>query len=404
MMTKIQMNLLASSSASVPSSSRCSAYNLLRSAREIRVSQQPSLTGVTGALRAVIVLLAAFCLSAGLAIADPVTFPATTTPTAGSTTDGCSGCLFDYEGTPTAATGQAIVSWSFYAMNTNPVIPVIFNSAGVVVGVGTEITPAATGVQTNLFGRTQGTGVIAPGDSVGFYYPNKGSIAVTLGSGVPVVGEAGFGGLQAGTTQIDTSSTVGNRTYAVSYTSDQVLLTTTTAPSAGAISDLCQNCLYEYTPVTSQYNGASLLSWDFYALNTDAATPVIFGANGLVIGYGETDTPTSTGYQSFDYVPVYGTDALATGDYLGWYFLNGGSIAFNLTGGQGGTYAPFPQLSLGPNDVTTTPVTNRDYAVGFVTSELATVPEPSYTPILALCLGALVFMRSDFRSKRRQTC
>jgi hypothetical protein len=400
-MTKIQMNLLASSSASVPSCSPCSAYDVLRSVRAIRVIQRSPLTG---ALRAVLVLLAAFVLSAGLAIADPITFPAPSTPTAGATSDGCSGCLFDYESTPAAATGQAIVSWSFYTMNTNPVVPVIFNSAGVVVGVGTQITPTGTGVQTNLFGRTQGTSVIAPGDSVGFYYPNQGSIAVTLGSGPQVVGESGFGGLQAGTTQIDTSSTVGNRTYSVSYTSDQVALTTATAPSAGAISDLCQNCLYEYTPVTSQYNDASLLSWDFYALNTASAIPVIFGPNGLVIGYGQADTPTSAGYQSFDYVPVYGTDVLATGDYLGWYFLNGGSIAFNLTGGQGGTYAPFPQLSLGPNDVTTTPVTDRDYAVGFITSELATVPEPSYTPILALCLGALLFFRSGFRSKRRETC
>jgi hypothetical protein len=108
--------------------------------------------------------------------------------------------------------------------------------------------PTGTGQQTNRFGRTQGTSVIAPGDSVGFFYPGKGWIAVTLGSGVPVVGESGFGGLQAGATQIDTSSTVGNRTYAVSYTSDQVSLTTASAPSAGAISDLCQNCLYQYTP------------------------------------------------------------------------------------------------------------------------------------------------------------
>lgn len=347
-MTKIQMNLSASSGGAAPSSLPCSAYNALRSIRGIRATA---------------VLLAAFGLSAGLAMADPVTFPVLSAPAAGATSDGCTGCLFDYESTPAASTGQAIVSWSFYAANTNPVIPVIFNSAGVVVGVGTTITPTGTGLQTNLFGRTQGTSVIAAGDSVGFYYPSQGSIAVTVGSGVPVVGESGFGGLRAGTSQIDTSSTVGNRTYAVSYTSDQVTLTTALAPSAGAISDLCQNCLYEYTPVTSQYNDTSLLSWDFYALNTDTAIPVIFGANGEVIGYGQADTPTSTGYQSFDYVSVYGTDVLATGDYLGWYFTDGGSIAFTLTGGQGGAYAPFPQLSLGPDDVTTTPVTDRDYAL-----------------------------------------
>ena len=400
-MTKITTYFSASSSASAPSSSPCSSHSVLMLIRGIRVILPACMTGV---IRPVTVLLAVFGLSAGIAIADPVTFPPLSTPAAGATSDGCSGCLFDYEGTPAAATGQAIVSWSFYATNTNPVTPVIFNSAGVVVGVGTTITPTGTGLQTSLFGRTQGTSIIAPGDSVGFFYPGKGSIAVTLGSGVPVVGESGFGGLQAGTTKIDTSSTVGNRTYYVSYASDQVSLTTASAPSAGAISDLCQNCLYQYTPVTSQYNGSSLLSWDFYALNTDAAIPVIFDSNGQVIGYGQTDTPTSTGYQSFNYVSVYGTNVLETGDYLGWYFTNGGSIAFNLTGGQGGTYAPFPQLSLGPDDVTTTPVTGRDYAVGFVTSNLAPVPEPNYAPILAFCLGTLLFFRSCFLSDRRQKC
>ena len=355
---------------------------------------------VTSVFRKAIILLAALGLCAGIARADSVTFPAPAgNPPSGATADGCSGCLMDYQSVPGTAVGQAIVSWSFYAMNTNPVIPVIFNSAGVIVGVGTAITPTGTGWQTNLFGRTQGTSVVAPGDSVGFYYPKQGTIAVTLGSGTQTIGEAGFGGVQAGVTKIDTSSVVGDRTYYVSFTSAQVLLTTATAPSAGAISDLCSNCLYEYTPVTSDYNGASLLSWDFYALNTDAAIPVIFNSDGQVIGYGETDTPVSTGYQSFAYVPVWGTNVLATGDYLGWYFSElGGPIAFSLTGGQGGTYAPFPQPSLGPNDVTTTPVTDRDYAVGFVTSaQTSPVPEPGYAPILAFCFAGMLLFQSRFR-------
>jgi hypothetical protein len=357
---------------------------------------------VTGVIRAVTVLLTAFGLAAGIAKADPVTFPPLTTPGPGATVDSCSGCLFDVEGTPAAATGQAIVSWSFVAVNTNPVTPVIFNSAGVVVGVGTTITPTGTGLQTNLFGRTQGSTVIAPGDTVGFFYPGKGSIAVTVGSGVPVVEEGGFGGLQAGTTQINTSSSVGNRTYSVSYTSNQVQLTTASAPAAGAISDSCQNCLFEYDPVTSQYNGTSLLSWNFFALNTDTVTPVIFNADGEVIGFGEPDTPTSTGFQSFAYIPQgTTTDVLETGDYLGWYDSDGGSIAFTLTGGQGGTFAAFPVPSLGIDDVTTTAITDRDYSVGFVTSELTPIPEPSYIPILALCLGSLPFFRRRFLSTRR---
>ena len=356
-------------------------------------------------MAAAVVLLTAFCLSIGIASADPISFPAPGTPAAGSTSDGCSGCLFDYESTPAAATGQAIVSWSFYALNTNPVTPVIFNSAGVVVGVGTAVTPTGTGLQTNLFGRTQGTSVIAPGDTVGFFYPHQGSIAVTLGSGTQVIGETGFGGLQAGTTKIDTSSTIGDRTYYVSFTSNQVPLTPASAPSSGAISDLCKYCLFEYTPVTSQYNGDSLLSWDFYALNTNAATPTIFNSNGQVIGYGQADTPTSTGYQSFNYVPVWGTDALATGDYLGWYLPgSGGPIAFNLTGGQGATEAAFPVPALGPNDVTTSPVTYRNYAVGFVASGTTSVPEPNCAPILALFAGGLIFFRRRLRPDTLRGC
>jgi hypothetical protein len=61
---------------------------------------------------------------------------------------------------------------------------VIFNSAGGCRRHRTTISPAGTGLQTNLFGRTRGTSVITPGDSVGFY---QGRIAVTLGSGVPVI-------------------------------------------------------------------------------------------------------------------------------------------------------------------------------------------------------------------------
>jgi hypothetical protein len=380
-----------------------SSANSSTSARSgVSFSLSTALESFTGTIRAVALLLVAFGLLTGVAKADSVSFPAPIPPPVGATSDGCSGCLFDYESTPAAATGEAVVSWSFYAENTNPVTPVIFNSAGVVVGVGTTITPTGTGLQTNLFGRTQGTSVIATGDSVGFFYSNGGSIAVTLGSGTQTIEEGGFGGLQAGTTQIDTSSKIGNRTYYVTYTSQQVALNTIPAPSAGALSDGCQNCLFQYKPITSQYDGTSLLSWDFYALNTDAATPVIFGSNGEVIGYGQADTPTSTGYQSFAYIPVYGTGALATGEYLGWYFSDGGSIAFDLTGGQGGTYAPFPGPSLGPGDITTTPITDRNYDVRFTTSDVSAVPEPGYTPVLALCLAGLVLFRSGSPSAQQE--
>lgn len=131
---------------------------------------------------------------------------------------------------------------------------------------------------------------------------------------------------------------------------------------------------------------------------------MIFNAEGEVIGFGAADTPTSTGLQSFAYIPQgTTTDVLETGDYLGWYDSDGGSIAFTLTGGQGGTFAAFPGPSLGIDDVTTTAITDRDYSVGFVTSDVAPVPEPGYTPIVALCLGSLLFFRSSVLSNRGQT-
>jgi hypothetical protein len=265
-----------------------------------------------------------------------------------------------------------------------------------------RVTPTGTGLQTNLFGRTDGTSVVAAGDSVGFYYSNGGSIAVTLGTGTQITEEGGYGGLRAGTTKIDTSSTIGNRTYYVSFTSDQVTLGPATALASGAITDGCQNCLFQYLPVTSDYNGSLLSSWDFYALNLNSAIPVIFNANGEVIGYGQMATPTATGYQSFSYIPVWGSNILATGDYLGWYYPNGGSIALSLTGGQGGTYAPFPVPSLGPGDLTTTAITGRNYAVGYVTtSAIAPTPEPGYTAIVTCCLGAMTWFRRRALTDKR---
>jgi hypothetical protein len=108
--------------------------------------------------------------------------------------------------------------------------------------------------------------------------------------------------------------------------------------------------------------------------------------------------------QTFAYVPVLGSAVLHTGDTLGWYYPDQGSIAFSLTGGQGGTYAPFPQLSLGRNDVTTTPVPGRNYDVGFSTSQpMAATPEPNSAFLVAIGLGALVFFRRNARFAHRNS-
>lgn len=338
---------------------------------------------------AIVAGLAVFA-AAPSALANPITIGTVQSPAPGSTTDGCSGCLFSYASVPNSAVGDAVTSWSFYALNTDAVTPVIFNSSGNVIGIGTTVTPTGVGLQTDLFGLAQGTSVLGAGDSLGWFYPGQGSIAVSL-SGGPGVSSGIYGGVTLG---INTTSFYANRTYDVSYTASQVALSSASAPAAGAISDGCTNCLFNYTPVTSQYNGQALKSWSFYALTTDPVIPVIFGPDGTVIGYGQADIPTSSsGLQTFAYVPVWGSAVLQTGDSLGWYYPDSGSIAFSLTGGQGATYAPFPTLSLGPGDYTTTALPGRDYAVGYTTDAVGVTPEPSYAVLSAMALLMLVFFR-----------
>ncbi|MEO6983516.1 MAG: hypothetical protein ABI072_10440 [Edaphobacter sp.] len=339
--------------------------------------------------------LGALVVSAGTARATPISFPTLQSPAAGSTTDGCSGCLFSYAAVPAGAVGDALTSWSFYALNSNPVTPVIFDSNGYVSAIGTTFTPSSAGLQTALFGLAVGNSVLAAGDSVGWFYSGGGSIAVDLNQG-PGVNSGLYGGVAL---DINAPTFLPNRTYSVSFTADQVTLASPSAPAQGTVSDGCTNCLFKDTPVTSQYNGTTLQSWSFYALNTNPVYPVIFGPDGTVIGYGEAATPTAAGgLQTFAYVPVWGDAVLQTGDSLGWYFPQTGSIAFSLTGGQGASYAAFPVLSLGAGDYTTTALPGRDYAVGFTTSgAMAETPEPSYTVLIGLCFSMLVFFRPTAR-------
>jgi hypothetical protein len=115
-MTSQQMNFSGSPSAQAPSSLLFFAHNVLRSLQALWRIQPVFASEV---LRVFALLLSVLSLSTGIAKADPVNFPPLIAPAAGATADGCSGCLSDYENTPASAIGDAIVSWSFYAMNTN---------------------------------------------------------------------------------------------------------------------------------------------------------------------------------------------------------------------------------------------------------------------------------------------
>jgi hypothetical protein len=87
-------------------------------------------------------------LSPVLALHADSVLSSTTPPSGATTTNACSGCLFNYVAAPTSTVGQAVTYWSFYALSTKPVTPVIFNVEGVVVGVGSPVTPKGIGVQT----------------------------------------------------------------------------------------------------------------------------------------------------------------------------------------------------------------------------------------------------------------
>jgi len=199
-------------------------------------------------------ILIVLAVAATRAQASYIYFPALPSPL-GGTVDGCTNCLFSAASVPAGAVGDTLLWWSFDAANTNPVVRVIFNSSGKVIGWGASVTPVGTGVQTALFALQVGTDILGAGDTVGVYY--AGAASIPFGSGGPAVvyKPLGTGEQLALNTQVTTSA--GNRAYDVSYVAaDQVPLgPPSTPPDANATTDGATSAYYAYTPVTSQYNG-----------------------------------------------------------------------------------------------------------------------------------------------------
>jgi hypothetical protein len=359
-------------------------------------------------------ILAALAFSAAGARASTTFFPAMP-GTAGTSVDNCTAgkCLFSYAAVPAGVAGQALTSWSFYALTNTPVAPVILNSSGRVIGLGAAVTPSQAGVNTAMFALQSGTNILAAGDTVGFYTANGGGTIAYDNTTGPGVTYKPFGAgetLVVGNSGTQVTTFVPNRTYDVSYaaSSDQVSLAPpSTGPTQAAInsgsviSDGAVATYFEYAPVTSQYNNDILTSWSFYALTSNQVIPVIYsaGANSHVIGYGQAETPVAGEpgvLQTFAYVPVAGSNVLKTGEMLGWYDPVSGSIAFSLTGGTGVSYNPnfsgAPQTGIFPFEVTP----NRSYFVGF-NAESATAPEPMSFGLLGIGLVGLALARRRFK-------
>jgi hypothetical protein len=134
-------------------------------------------------------------------------------------------------------------------------------------------------------------------------------------------------------------------------------------------------CLFSYAAVPAGAAGETLRSWSFYALTNTPVAPVIFNSMGRVIGLGAPVTPSTQGINSAIFALQSGTNVLAAGDTVGFYYANGGgTIAFDNTG-PGVTYKPLgaaENLVVGspgsPGTQVTTFVANRTYDVSYAAS------------------------------------
>jgi hypothetical protein len=161
----------------------------------------------------------------------------------------------------------------------------------------------------------------------------------------------------------------------------------------GTSVDNCTNgkCLFSYATVPAGAAGQELTTWSFYALTNTPVAPVIFNSNGQVIGLGAAVTPSQHGINTALFALQAGTDILAVGDTVGFYYgSGGGTIAFANTG-PGVTYKPLAageNLVVGspgsPGTQVTTFVSNRTYDVSYTssTSQVSLAP-PSTGPAQA---------------------
>jgi hypothetical protein len=166
----------------------------------------------------------------------------------------------------------------------------------------------------------------------------------------------------------------------------------------GTSNDNCASgkCLFSYAAVPAGAAGETLTSWSFYALNGTPVAPVIFNSSGRAIGLGAVVIPSQSGWNSAIFALQSGTNILAAGDTVGFYYASGGgSIAFDNTG-PGVTYKP---LGSGENLVVsssgtqvTTFVANRTYDVTYTSSsdQVSLAPPPTGPSQAAINSGSVI--------------
>jgi hypothetical protein len=156
-----------------------------------------------------------------VSLAPPPTGPTQAAINSGSViNDGAVATYFEYAPVTSQYNGEVLTSWSFYALTSNQVIPVIY-SAGQdshVIGYGQAETPVAgePGVlQTFAYVPVVGSAVLQTGEMLGWYDPISGSIAFSLTGGTGVSYNPNFSG--APQTGVYPYEVTPNRSYFVGF-------------------------------------------------------------------------------------------------------------------------------------------------------------------------------------------
>ena len=84
------------------------------------------------------------------------------------------------------------------------------------------------------------------------------------------------------------------------------------------------NACFRSATVPAGTAGEKLTTWSFYALSNSPVTPILFNSSGHVIGLGAAVTPSKAGINTALFGLQAGTDILAAGDTVGFYYGSGG--------------------------------------------------------------------------------
>jgi hypothetical protein len=159
-----------------------------------------------------------------VSLAPPSTGPSQAAINNGSViNDGAVATYFEYAPVTSQYNGQILTSWSFYALTSNQVIPVIYSAGPFthVIGYGQAETPVAgePGVlQTFAYVPVAGSNVLQTGEMLGWYDPVSGSIAFSLTGGTGVSYNPNFPGPPQ--TGIYPFEVTPNRNYYVGFTAE----------------------------------------------------------------------------------------------------------------------------------------------------------------------------------------